>query len=218
MASRVSACSPRAPPDGNALAFEPGGEGGDPLRRPLHLLAWQGEDGADAFRVGAPRAAIHHHAGVAVEQGGQVLLIELLAVDPCTEPFCDTRCHEEPAVFADPLHAECRSDEIAPGSEVERHVAGIWRELLGVERVGPNDAFFDLGGHSLLALRAQRKLSDALGREVPLLDLFAHPTPRALAQHLAGGGAGDDSRLAAARDRAERQRAAVGARANRSTT
>jgi hypothetical protein len=49
---------------------------------------------------------------------------------------------------------------------------------------------------------------------VPLLDLFAYPTPRALARHLAGDGARDDTGLAAVRDRAERQRAALGARVN----
>jgi amino acid adenylation domain-containing protein len=55
-------------------------------------------------------------------------------------------------------------------------VAGIWCELLGVERVAPGDDFFALGGHSLLAARLLARVRDVFGVELPLAAVFATPT------------------------------------------
>jgi amino acid adenylation domain-containing protein/non-ribosomal peptide synthase protein (TIGR01720 family) len=74
----------------------------------------------------------------------------------------------------------------APGSGMERRVAALWEEVLGVEQVGVDENFFDLGGHSLLAARLQARLAGELGRDVPLVDLFQFPTVRALAERLQG--------------------------------
>jgi thioesterase domain-containing protein len=63
---------------------------------------------------------------------------------------------------------------------VETVIAGIWAELLGLDRVGRRDGFFELGGHSLLALRVAM-LSQQAGMEITVADLFAHPTVAALA-------------------------------------
>jgi len=78
----------------------------------------------------------------------------------------------------------------APASAHERTLAAIWRELLARDRVGIDDNFFDLGGHSLLLVRLQARIQQALGREVPLVDLFGYPTIRSLAAHLAAAGDG----------------------------
>ncbi len=72
---------------------------------------------------------------------------------------------------------------VAPRDDMERTIAGVWSEVLGVERVGIHDNFFDLGGHSLLLIRIQERLQRALGRAVPMLDLFRHSTVGALARH-----------------------------------
>ncbi|MFP5286891.1 MAG: condensation domain-containing protein, partial [Thermoanaerobaculia bacterium] len=68
-----------------------------------------------------------------------------------------------------------RASHVAPRTPVEEVLAGIWAELLGLERAGANDHFFDLGGHSLLATRVTSRLRDVFGIEMPLRDLFEAP-------------------------------------------
>ena len=56
-------------------------------------------------------------------------------------------------------------------SPVEETLASIWREVLGVDRVGIDDDFFDLGGHSLLAVKMLARLQDTLGVDCSLSDV-----------------------------------------------
>ena len=63
----------------------------------------------------------------------------------------------------------------APQGETETIVAAIWAEVLKLDRVGRHDNFFELGGHSLLAVRVITRIRKALGVEVAVRDLFAHP-------------------------------------------
>ncbi|HYG63468.1 MAG TPA: amino acid adenylation domain-containing protein, partial [Thermoanaerobaculia bacterium] len=72
----------------------------------------------------------------------------------------------------------------APRSEVERAVAAVWKEVLGIPEVGLHDNFFDLGGHSLLAAQVHARLLRSLGRDLSLVDLFRYPTVATLARHL----------------------------------
>ncbi|MFE2146444.1 amino acid adenylation domain-containing protein, partial [Streptomyces sp. NPDC059456] len=67
----------------------------------------------------------------------------------------------------------------APRDATERVVAEIWAEVLGVDRIGIDDGFFDLGGHSLLATMAVSRIAERLGREVELRTLFENPRIRA---------------------------------------
>ncbi|HEU4595739.1 MAG TPA: amino acid adenylation domain-containing protein, partial [Pyrinomonadaceae bacterium] len=78
----------------------------------------------------------------------------------------------EPSEGADSTEARTPTEEL---------VAGIWCEVLGRERVGARENFFDAGGHSLLATRLVSRVREAFGVEVPLRAVFMHPTVEALA-------------------------------------
>ena len=73
-----------------------------------------------------------------------------------------------------------------PGSELERKIAQVWEETLGVEHVGLHRNFFDLGAHSLMVAEVHIQLQQLLGQEISLVDLFQFPTVSALAAHLDG--------------------------------
>ncbi len=72
----------------------------------------------------------------------------------------------------------------APKTSLERILAKVWHELLGVDRIGVNDNFFDLGGHSLLAARLVAHIEKETGQNIPVATLFEAPTIAELAQKL----------------------------------
>ena len=69
-----------------------------------------------------------------------------------------------------------------PVGEMEERVAGIWAEVLKVERVGRQDNFFELGGHSLLAVRVVSRVREMVGVEVGIREMFARPVLAEFAQ------------------------------------
>jgi acyl carrier protein len=87
---------------------------------------------------------------------------------------------------------------VAPESETEKQVAAIWQEVLGIERVGIHDSFFDLGGHSLLATRLVARLRDAFQVDLSLSHFFESPTVTELARVIdnAQGQEADEETLA----------------------
>ena len=92
-------------------------------------------------------------------------------------------------VTTEPGHGRAH---VAPRTPTEEVVAGLWAEVLGLDRVSIHDTFFDLGGHSLLAARLLARSRESLGRDLELKDLFAAPTVAGLARLL------DESRNAEA--------------------
>ncbi|MEW2624631.1 amino acid adenylation domain-containing protein [Streptomyces sp. NPDC048106] len=83
-----------------------------------------------------------------------------------------------------------------PLTPAEELVAGIWREVLGVARVLPDDNFFALGGHSLMATRVVSRIRRVFGRDIALRTLFEEQTLRQMAARLeatAGDGPGTAS-------------------------
>jgi amino acid adenylation domain-containing protein len=69
----------------------------------------------------------------------------------------------------------------APRTETEKVLAGIWEEVLAVERVGIRDPFFHLGGHSLLAVQVLSRIRRLFGVGLPVRALFDFPTVESLA-------------------------------------
>jgi len=73
-----------------------------------------------------------------------------------------------------------------PATELERDILAVWSGVLGHDRIGVNENFFEIGGDSLRAVRVQAELEKLLERPVPAPKLFEHFTVRALAADLAG--------------------------------
>jgi amino acid adenylation domain-containing protein len=86
----------------------------------------------------------------------------------------------------DGLRPEVEAEYVAPRNEVEQQLASIWEEVLNVRPIGIHDNFFHVGGHSLLAVQVISRLRDAFDVDVPLRDLFEHPTVARLATAIAG--------------------------------
>ena len=75
-----------------------------------------------------------------------------------------------------PEKATSEVEYVAPRTPLEEQLAQIWVQVLGVERVGVLDNFFDLGGHSLNATQIASHIQHALGVAMPLRSLFENPT------------------------------------------
>ena len=74
----------------------------------------------------------------------------------------------------------------APGSHTEEILAGIWQEVLGVEKIGVHDNFFNLGGHSLKATVLASRIHKEMNVEIPLREIFQRATIRELAEYMDG--------------------------------
>ena len=75
-------------------------------------------------------------------------------------------------------------DRLAPSTPIEKLLAGIWTEILGIEQIGINHNFFEIGGHSLIATRVISQIRQVLGVELPLRSLFENPTIARLAKQI----------------------------------
>jgi SAM-dependent methyltransferase/acyl carrier protein len=97
---------------------------------------------------------------------------------------------------------------VAPRSGIERQIARVWQEVLGVDTVGANDNFFDLGGHSLLMVRVHGRLFEIFKGDLSVVDLLRYPTVASLAAFVAAE-ADEPAVAAAIDDRAGRQKEAL---------
>ncbi|MDF5727414.1 MAG: amino acid adenylation domain-containing protein [Rhizonema sp. PD38] len=87
-----------------------------------------------------------------------------------------------PAPDATQLLSE--SNFTAPSTPIEQMLAGIWAEVLSLEKVGIHNNFFELGGHSLLATRVISQVRQIFQQELPLRCLFEQPTITGLAREI----------------------------------
>jgi amino acid adenylation domain-containing protein len=85
------------------------------------------------------------------------------------------------------------AEYVAPRTPLEETLARVWSDVLGLERIGVQDNFFDLGGHSLQTVQLVARLTAALGRPVAVKTVFQAPTVAAMADTLEREAAADDS-------------------------
>ena len=95
---------------------------------------------------------------------------------------------------------------ILPRTELENLLASLFMEVLAVPRVGIHDSFFDLGGNSIHLVRVHGRLQQTLSIEVPLLEMFNHPTVALLARFLEQPAIADGAPAELSSDRMERLR------------
>jgi acyl carrier protein len=73
------------------------------------------------------------------------------------------------------------TDFVEPRTELEELLVNIWKDVVGIDRIGIHDNFFDLGGHSLLVTQVVSRIRDALDIELPVRAVFESPTVAELA-------------------------------------
>lgn len=106
----------------------------------------------------------------------------------CALPMTPNGKVDRKALPAPELDRAAISAEFAEvASPVEEELRAIWREVLGIERIGTDDNFFELGGHSLLAIQVISRVREKFKVELPLFGLFEAPTIRQLARGLDSG-------------------------------
>jgi acyl carrier protein len=143
----------------------------------------QGEKRLVAYIVGENKPASGELRGYLRERLPEYMVpqtfVPLAALPLTPNGKIDRRSLPDPKSFA-----EQTTNYVAPRNEVEAVITNIWQNVLGVERVGIHDNFFDLGGHSMLAIHIHRKINAALQCKLSVIDMFQYPTVDSLATFL----------------------------------
>jgi amino acid adenylation domain-containing protein len=93
-------------------------------------------------------------------------------------------------------------DHLPPATNLERTIADVWREVLGLDAVSVNRNLFELGATSIHIVQARTRLQKTIGRELAIADLFRHPTISSLAAFI-GSDSGDTQLLNESQGRAQ---------------
>jgi acyl transferase domain-containing protein/thioesterase domain-containing protein/acyl carrier protein len=197
-------------PDGAVLA-EVRGFSIRRMAEGLRLMVPKAEAAALPQPLSPAEERLRHNIGqgIRADEGGAAFLRALALGEPqvaVTALDLDGLLREAEVVAA-PARTEAGfgrpqidSDFVAPETEVERRLAGFWQELLGLDRVGVEDSFFDLGGHSLIAVRLFAMIRKAFQVDLPISVLFEAPTIRKCAGLIAAqGGVAEVTSLAEVR-------------------
>jgi acyl carrier protein len=120
---------------------------------------------------------------------------------PCVVETVDRLPPEGSVASDEPVSATA-----PPATDLQRTIAAIWQDVLGLASVGIHQSFFEIGGQSLALMQVHSRLRDALNRKIDVVDLLQYPTVATLAAFLGEA----PSRTAAydeAVERAKRQQA-----------
>ena len=147
------------------------GKDGAPVR---HLVAWVAGEEGQAPPTAELRSWLSERLPAYMVPA---VFLELPALPRSSAGKLDRTALPAPSRSAEPGAAE-------EATSLERRVADLWCELLGLDEVGLHDNFFDLGGHSLLMTLLRARLQEQLGIDLSMVDMFEHPTVRALAGRL----------------------------------
>jgi len=151
-----------------------------------HWDRWQTPTGAGSEALEEQLREIQSSVGITVEEGIEALHrslgLEVPQIIVSPQDLEELVEQAATASAADILEgmggkagavAEDSSREVvAPATGTERRVAEIWSQLLGIERIGRTDSFFELGGNSLLAIQLASHLRKAFDIELAIATLF----------------------------------------------
>ena len=161
----------------DAWSFSPGGAAQSAVSR----VTLSEEEGLDVFERLLSVAALGH---VVVSTINLYARLSPPRPEPEAEPEASPAESGGRTLYRRPASLESMYE--APQTALERTVAGIWQEVLGMDRVGRSDSFFELGGHSLLAVQVAARLEDVLQVEVPMRNVFDSATLADLAARIQG--------------------------------
>lgn len=99
---------------------------------------------------------------------------------------------------------------VEPETETELLISGVWKEVLGLERVGTNDNFFEVGGTSLLIAQVYGKLREHYQERITMVDLFRQPTIGSLAKFLNSEPAASEKSIQQTQERITNRSKAIG--------
>jgi acyl carrier protein len=135
-------------------------------------------------------------------------------VRPASQETIDTvRAEREQGLLFSGARAALAGEPVNPEGELERTIAGIWREVLEVEQLGVTDNFFDLGGSSLTMGQINHRLQEVLKRKISMTEMFQYATVRLLSAYLSGSDrAGRTAELGKSQSRGDRRREMARAR------
>ena len=154
----------------------------------VRLTAWVAGDPGGAPKIGALRRALSRRLPASMIPSAFVFLDAL--------PRTPTGKVDRPAL---PEPGAARPDLDVPFREAaggkEAAAADVFALVLGLDRVGADDDFFELGGDSLSAVELLAGLSERLGAELAVADLLEGPTPAGLAARASRTGAAPSDRL-----------------------
>lgn len=161
------------------IGMSRGGRAGG--NRRLADLALTEAEGLDAFRRILACPGLPH---VVVSNGKLPAMLADIARAAADEPqpiLLETAAATSSAAVARHVRPEMAASYIAPSAGLERQIAAIWEDILGIAGIGAADNFFDLGGDSLIGGKLVMRLNEAMGTNFSPVVLYEAPTVQALA-------------------------------------